>query len=108
MQYPITAKRGSSTAELSQFNVALPIRLGLLYEKANEIVNAIKAAKESQPPQIYDISQHCSIFDSNVNAYFKSNEIVQLVDFKTFYYKYTHSFIYQFAIKNAGFTGECS
>lgn len=108
MQYPITAKKESSIAELSQFNVALPIRLGLLYEKANEMANAIKAAKESQPPQVYDISQRCSMFDNDVNVYFKNNEIVQLVDFKTFYYKYTHSFIYQFAIRNAGFSGECA
>ncbi|MBI2128929.1 hypothetical protein HYU07_01690 [Candidatus Woesearchaeota archaeon] len=108
MQYPITAKKESSIAELSQFNVALPIRLGLLYEKANEMANAIKAAKESQPPQVYDISQRCSMFDNDVNVYFKNNEIVQLVDFKTFYYKYTHSFIYQFAVKNVNFAGECA
>ncbi|MDO8740699.1 MAG: hypothetical protein Q7J54_03990 [Candidatus Woesearchaeota archaeon] len=108
MQYLITAKKDSSMAELSQFSVVLPIRLGLLYEKANEIVNAIKAAEQIQPPENYDISQHCSMFDNNVNVYFKNGEIVQLVDFKTYDYKYTHSTIYQFAIQNVRFTGECS
>lgn len=107
MRYPITAEKESSIAELSQFNVALPIRLGLLHEKSNEIVNAINAAQQSDPPQTYDISQHCGIFDNYVNVYFKNNEIVQLVDFKTYGCKYTHSTTYQFAIKNVDFIGNC-
>ncbi|MEK6892257.1 MAG: hypothetical protein AABX25_03670 [Nanoarchaeota archaeon] len=111
LNYPIVIKRGPARTSVESFNIMLPIGFKVLYESAAALVNNTKKVQ----PNAYDISTDCSLYDKNgfTNVYLKesdsgSKEIVQFVDFSTYYKNYLNAYIFQFAVKNVNIKGSCT
>jgi len=105
IKYPLVIRKKEAVTELSDFRVSLPVRLGALYDSAANLIGNIISSQ----PLTYSITSDCSIYDTNglTNIYFKDNKIIQFMDFKTYEYKYLKAYIFQFAIQDVSFNGEC-
>jgi hypothetical protein len=109
IEYPLTIREKNAVARLSAFRISLPLRLGAIYHSAGSLITKII---DLQP---YNIVADCSVYDTNglTNVYFKRNdsgeqEIIQFVDYGTYKHKYLKAYKFQFAVKDAGFSGECT
>lgn len=108
--YPVYTKRGDKAEWIQKFRKQIPINIGSLYETAKIFVEKVKNSE-----QAYDMSYDCNLYDTNgkTNVYVKEsdsfkNEIIQFMDYSTFYYNYFETFRFQFAIKDIEIKGECS
>jgi hypothetical protein len=109
LEYPLNFKKEGYEFMISNFKVDIPIRFGELYNAAILLSNNIYNSYV-----YYDVEPECYLYDTNdlTNLFYKKSDydywdIIQLVDYSTYESKYVQSYIFQFAIKNIGFVGEC-
>ncbi len=119
VEYPLIIKKKGLEAELKDFRVNLPIRLGRLYNasvgKGTPIGLLIDINNTWNDEGIYDLSSfNCDNYDvlKQINIYSRDNvgnkKIIQFVDYNPFYNKYLRAYTFQVAISNnpINFMGE--
>jgi hypothetical protein len=101
--YPLIVISGDTKTEISEFSTTLPIRLGELHQNALDLLNQTDV-NLSDP-------SNCNKYYGNglTNIYYKLNDagqrqIIQFMDYDTFE-RYTKTFIFQFAVKEANIIG---
>jgi len=105
--YPVKAKKAGAEIIASDVSVSIPVRFGLVYSIAAELVNSIKNN------QYYDISKDCSKYgDGKINIYLLPGKDVELhavrvVDAQPLYQKFYAPFEFRIGIKNKKVQGEC-
>lgn len=105
--YPVKAKKAGAEIIASDVSVRIPIRFGLVYNIAAELVNNI------QNSQYYDISKDCSKYgDGKINIYLLPGKDVELhavrvVDAQPLYQRFYAPFEFRIGIKNKKVQGEC-
>ncbi|MBU0457740.1 MAG: hypothetical protein ABH824_05330 [Nanoarchaeota archaeon] len=107
LHYPLRITRDDKMTLFEDYNVVLNLRLGLLYNIAEKILNDIK---ENQP---IDISKRCNFYkpDNQINIYLELNlytyeYVLRVVDSFPLA-KDDQPQIFQFALKNVDVKGEC-
>ncbi len=110
LDYPMTFRRGQVEYRMKYFRANLPVRFRTLYNAALLLSNNIYGSFV-----YYNLEPECHLYDSNdmTNLFYKKSDygdwdIIQLVDYSTYHERYTRSYLFQFAIKNIGFIGECN
>lgn len=109
INYPMTFKIGQVEFRMKNFRANLPVRFRSLYNSAALLSNKIFSSFV-----YYNLGPDCSLYDTNgmTNLFYKKSDygdwdIIQLIDYSTYHEKFTRSYVFQFAIKNVGFVGEC-
>lgn len=115
LKCPLKLEKQNFMSRISNFSITVPVSLGELYSSALAIMANAGAGTEESP---YDISQHCAEYDKNLftNIYIIHDDeemeddenVIQLIDYSTFFSKYMKSYIFQFGLKGMHIKGVCS
>jgi hypothetical protein len=111
LSYPVVFERQDDTISFGEITAAVPVRLGMIYEKAVLLVNRVINSRD-----LYNIKNDCADYSADdrlLNLYLDSNiysqtYAVKFVDAQPVLKYGEVPFRFQFAVKNKKLTGECA